>query len=116
MALAATTDTAAAIRTRRRRCTLSSPHGWICSVDPWSPSYAPVFASMPDTRISFLRSGQDHDMAASNQAAGAGEFVRDENYISTRITADGQHGYPVESDRYRLVVARACPWANRAVI
>src|SRR3954451_905209 len=43
-------------------------------------------------------------------------FKRDTNYITTRITADGRDGYPVESGRYRLVVARACPWANRAII
>ncbi len=44
------------------------------------------------------------------------DFERDTNYITTRITADGRDGYPVEPGRYRLVVARACPWANRAVI
>ncbi len=44
------------------------------------------------------------------------EYKRDSNYISDRITADGSDGWPVEPDRYRLVVARACPWANRAVI
>ncbi|MHA3835119.1 glutathione S-transferase family protein [Terrabacter sp. AAH1] len=43
-------------------------------------------------------------------------FKRDTNYITTRITADGRDGFPVESGRYRLVVARACPWANRAII
>src|SRR5699024_6272064 len=43
-------------------------------------------------------------------------YSRDMRYISTRITADGADGYPVEPGRYRLVVARACPWANRAVI
>jgi putative glutathione S-transferase len=48
--------------------------------------------------------------------AGKGEFNRDTNYITTRITADGRGGYPVEPGRYRLVVARACPWANRAII
>lgn len=44
------------------------------------------------------------------------EFTRDTNYITTRITADGRDGYPVEPGRYRLVVAWACPWANRAII
>lgn len=47
---------------------------------------------------------------------GGKEFQRDTNYIQTRITADGRDGYPVEAGRYRLVVARACPWANRAII
>ncbi|MFF0528907.1 glutathione S-transferase family protein [Nocardia amikacinitolerans] len=45
-----------------------------------------------------------------------GEFKRDTNYITTRVTADGSDGYPVEPGRYRLVAARACPWANRTLI
>ncbi|MEV6389200.1 glutathione S-transferase C-terminal domain-containing protein [Nocardia xishanensis] len=45
-----------------------------------------------------------------------GEFKRDTRYITTRITADGRDGYPVEPGRYRLVAARACPWANRTLI
>ena len=44
------------------------------------------------------------------------DFDRDTQYISTRITADGRDGYPVEPGRYRLVVSRACPWANRTII
>ena len=44
------------------------------------------------------------------------DFDRDTDYIEDRITADGSDGWPVEADRYRLVVARACPWANRAII
>lgn len=43
-------------------------------------------------------------------------FERDTRYITRRITADGSSGYPVEAGRYRLVAARACPWANRAII
>ncbi len=46
----------------------------------------------------------------------SGEFTRDSRYLATRITADGRDGWPVEAGRYRLVVARACPWANRAII
>ncbi len=44
------------------------------------------------------------------------DFTRDTNYVTTRITQDGRDGFPVEAGRYRLVVARACPWANRAII
>lgn len=46
----------------------------------------------------------------------AGEFVRDTNYIATRVTVDGEEGWSVAPGRYRLVVARGCPWANRAMI
>jgi putative glutathione S-transferase len=45
-----------------------------------------------------------------------GTFERDTGYLTARITADGRDGYPVEAGRYRLVVARACPWATRAII
>jgi putative glutathione S-transferase len=54
------------------------------------------------------------------------EYVRDQRYITTRITRDGgapdggldpaSDTYPVEAGRYRLVAARACPWANRSII
>jgi putative glutathione S-transferase len=45
-----------------------------------------------------------------------GEFQRDTKYLDGRITADGRDGWPVEPGRYRLVVARGCPWANRTMI
>ena len=43
-------------------------------------------------------------------------YNRDTRYITDRITRDGRDGWPVEAGRYRLVVSRACPWANRAII
>ena len=56
-------------------------------------------------------------MAESGTYVQAGqEYTRDTQYIETRITADGRDGYPVEPGRYRLVAARACPWANRTII
>lgn len=65
-----------------------------------------------------------HAVAMSDATSGSGyvernreqDFQRDSNYINDRITADGSGGWPVEPDRYRLVVARACPWANRSTI
>ncbi|MDN3242586.1 glutathione S-transferase family protein [Glycomyces tritici] len=70
-----------------------------------------------------------------------GEFTRDTNYIEDRVVADaaavraapveahskigdprmaglteGALAWPVEPGRYRLVAARACPWAHRSII
>jgi putative glutathione S-transferase len=58
---------------------------------------------------------RDRDTGGTYVSRG-GEFRRDTRYITTRITADGGDGFPVEPGRYRLVVSRACPWANRAII
>src|SRR5690242_13392677 len=57
--------------------------------------------------------------------ADSGEFKRDASYIPDRITRGSRrpvHGpvdgelWPVEPGRYRLVAAKACPWATRALI
>jgi putative glutathione S-transferase len=54
-----------------------------------------------------------------------GKFERDTDYIPDRITLGErrpEHGpadvplWPVEPGRYRVVAARACPWASRVVI
>ncbi|MDP8929415.1 MAG: glutathione S-transferase C-terminal domain-containing protein [Actinomycetota bacterium] len=43
-------------------------------------------------------------------------YERDTRYISNRITSDGNGDWRVQPGRYRLIVSRACPWANRAII
>jgi glutathionyl-hydroquinone reductase len=58
--------------------------------------------SVSSGRSAFVRAGED--------------FRRDTNYITTRVTRDGVDGYRVQPGRYHLVVARACPWANRSII
>ncbi|MFJ5960630.1 glutathione S-transferase family protein [Pseudarthrobacter oxydans] len=65
--------------------------------------------------------GAEHSTRGAYVTGGA-EFNRDTNYIEDRITKDGspgsngEPGWPVEAGRYRLIAARACPWANRTVI
>ncbi|MBO3093843.1 glutathione S-transferase family protein [Cellulomonas dongxiuzhuiae] len=56
-----------------------------------------------------------HERPGVYATPGAG-FERDTRYLTTRITADGRDGWPVEAGRYRLVVSRACPWASRAIV
>lgn len=70
-------------------------------------------------------SDQQHSTRGSYVTQGE-EFTRDTNYIEDRIladtglepgTEDRERGvWPVEAGRYRLVAARACPWANRTLI
>lgn len=42
-------------------------------------------------------------------------YERDTTYISDRITR-ASDTWPVEPGRYRLVAAKACPWATRSII
>lgn len=73
------------------------------------------------------------DMTATKDMTAEGEFDRDMTYIPDRITAlpgrsadpldpsatDGAipvPTWPVQPGRYRLAAAKACPWANRALI
>jgi glutathionyl-hydroquinone reductase len=48
--------------------------------------------------------------------AGTDTFERQPVALDERITSDGSSHWPVQPGRYRLVIARACPWANRAAI
>lgn len=57
------------------------------------------------------------DTSQMNSYVATGEaFDRDTNYIEDRILADPDSQWPVEPGRYRLIAARACPWANRTII
>lgn len=55
-------------------------------------------------------------MQFGKETSARGEFVRQANRFTDRITADGSSGWPAEPGRYRLVVSKACPWAHRSVI
>src|SRR3954467_5730930 len=56
------------------------------------------------------------ESTSGRYVSSGGELNRDQTYITTRITADGSDGYPGHPGRDRLVVSRACPWANRSII
>lgn len=71
---------------------------------------------------------QPTEQTPPQNAATEGGFERDTTYITDRIVAGlppegdpvgpgiGHLRWPVAAGRYRLVAARACPWAHRAVI
>ncbi len=75
---------------------------------------------------------KQHDDSGGGGGGGGGgsyveadSFERDMAYVPDRVTREGrrpEHGpvegelWPVEPGRYRLVAAKACPWANRAII
>lgn len=83
------------------------------STSPSSPSSRPSPGTPDDGAPT---TGQDpHDQRGSYVTQGKA-FDRDMTYIPDRITRDGRDGWPVEPGRYRLAAARACPWANRALI
>lgn len=67
--------------------------------------------------------GEHAEHSAPGVYTAAGKpYSRDTRYLTDRITRDARPGgdgvitWPVASQRYRLVVSRACPWAHRAII
>ncbi|WP_232549757.1 glutathione S-transferase family protein [Propioniciclava soli] len=61
-------------------------------------------------------SPQEHTTGGQYSSKGKA-FERDTQYITTRVCREpGEGDRPVEAGRYRLVAARACPWANRTLI
>ncbi|OYN89667.1 glutathione S-transferase family protein [Parenemella sanctibonifatiensis] len=55
-------------------------------------------------------------MVEENYVKPGAEYVRDAQYVTTRITRDGRDGFVPEAGRYRLIAARACPWASRQIV
>jgi glutathionyl-hydroquinone reductase len=70
-------------------------------------SVVPGVAALADPGRGYRRSVTDY--------VEQGGFERDTDYIPDRITRDS-HDWPVEPGRYRLVAAKACPWATRSII
>ncbi len=60
---------------------------------------------------------EEHSKGGTYSSPGK-EFVRDSTYITDRLVAapNGPDEWQVEPGRYRLIAARACPWANRTLI
>jgi putative glutathione S-transferase len=54
--------------------------------------------------------------AISREQSGDGAFVRQDSAFRDWVRAGGRGGLPAEHGRYHLYVAKACPWASRAVI
>ena len=65
-----------------------------------------------------MTTGHDDHLRDGVHSSQGREFTRDSTYITDRIVADPStdEEHPVEPGRYRLVVARACPWAHRSTI
>jgi len=52
----------------------------------------------------------------TRETGSAGDFKRQPNRFTGRVSADGSSGWPAEPGRYQLIVSLACPWAHRSVI
>lgn len=87
-----------------------------------------TLAKLPDTLRKNVRTFKIVDMSTygpAQNAAKTGPFKRDTRYINDRIRNtiaeptthnDGTTIWPVIPHRYRLIGARACPWAHRAIL
>jgi putative glutathione S-transferase len=72
---------------------------------PWSRRYSRPVISSGSTVFSLGRESADD-----------GSFRRQESVFRNWVSDDGATEFPVESGRYHLFVARACPWAHRTII
>lgn len=52
----------------------------------------------------------------SREQQSDGAFVRQRSAFGEWVAADGRGGLPAEHGRYHLYLAKACPWASRALI
>jgi glutathionyl-hydroquinone reductase len=63
--------------------------------------------------MTVMRTASPGQLAAETRD---GQFVRQANAFTDRITADGSSGFKAEPGRYHLYVSLACPWAHRSII
>lgn len=56
------------------------------------------------------------DLAQLADEVRDGQFQRQDNAFTARITADGSSEFPAAAGRYVLYWCRACPWAHRQAI
>jgi putative glutathione S-transferase len=54
--------------------------------------------------------------APGREAGEEGSFQRQASRFRHYVSDDGSTDFPLQADRYHLYVARACPWAHRALI
>ncbi len=52
----------------------------------------------------------------TRETGSGGDFKRQPNRFTERVSVDGSSGWPAEPGRYQLIVSMACPWAHRSVI
>src|SRR5437764_3456669 len=62
-----------------------------------------------------MRAQAHHDSPAP-EVTEDGSWSRRQSAVRNWITADGSSGFPPDSGRHHLYVARACPWAHRTLI
>lgn len=65
--------------------------------------------------ISRLKTDQIATSEDAHEIANNGAFVRQQNHFTTPFS-DKEGELPIEAGRYRLLWAKICPWAHRAVI
>jgi putative glutathione S-transferase len=63
-----------------------------------------------------VTAGSSPALARDPERDSDGSFKRQQSRFRGWVSADGSTEFPLESGRYHLYIARACPWAHRTLI